>query len=155
MGRKFTTKPAIALLLLLATSCTTIQHRDISQLQVQAVSEMPSDPGKWQEIVNTVRAGKEFVFLIHAGEKFPLKINWFLPMATLQPGANNLIFTRDTYLLYSRHGLEISFDGQRWAAIADLKGQRGLAGATKNELSVSIGTSEAEGTQLAIEMVAQ
>jgi len=155
MGLKFTTKSAMTLLLLLCTACTAIQHRDISQLQVKAVSAMPSDPAKWQEIVNTVRDGKEYVFLIHAGEKFPLKINLVFPMAKLQPGVNNLLFTRDTYLLYSRKGLEISFDGQRWAAIADLKSQRALSGATKNEFSVSIGTSEAEGTQLAIEMVAK
>jgi hypothetical protein len=76
-------------------------------------------------------------------------------MVKLQPEKNNLVFTRDTYLLISRSKIEISLDGQRWADINDLKSQKALLGFDKGSLSFGFGATKEEGTQISIDIIAK
>jgi hypothetical protein len=76
-------------------------------------------------------------------------------MATLKPGKNDLVFTRDTYLLISRSKLELSLDGQRWVDINDLKSQKALLGFEKSALSIGFGGSKEEGAQISIDIIAK
>ena len=89
------------------------------------------------------------------GQTIPLKVSMALPMVVLQPGKNNLVFTRDTYLLISRSKIEISLDGQRWAGINDWKSQKALLGFDKSTLFVGFGATKEEGTQISNDVIAK
>lgn len=143
----------IASLLLMITGCTSIHRMDSTQLNVFPVSEAISEPARWADAGRELQEGKDVVFHIREGETIPVKVNMVLPMATLQPGKNNLVFTRDTYLLISRSAIRISPDGQRWADINDVKSQKVLFGFNKGGLSVGFHATAEEGAEISVDIV--
>jgi hypothetical protein len=145
----------IGLLLLVLSGCATIHQMDITQHRVVPVSDVNSEPAKWQEVLKEIQEGKEVVLQIQKGQSIPLKVNMEHPLVKLQQGKNNLVFTRDMYLLMSRSKMEISLDGQRWANLLDLKSQKELFGIDKRAFSVSFGATQEEGTQVTIDITAK
>ncbi len=143
----------IVSLLLLITGCTSIYRMDSTQLKVIAVSEAMSEPAKWADVGRELQEGRDVVLHIREGQTIPIKVNMVLPMATLQPGTNSLIFTRDTYLLISRSAMRISPDGQRWANINDFKSQKTLFGFNKGDLSVGFYATEEKGTEISVDII--
>jgi hypothetical protein len=145
----------LGFLLLMLAGCASIHHRDLAQLRIVPASDATSEPAKWQEIMKEIQEGKELVFHIREGQRIPLKVSLTHPVIKLLPGKNDLVFTRDVYLLISRSKMEISLDGQRWAAINDLKSQRALFGIEKRALFVSFGSTQEEGTQITVDIFAK
>jgi len=155
MGNRIQSILLIGLLLVMMTGCASIHQIDITQLRVVPVSEIIAEPAKLEEIGKEIQEGKEVVFHIREGQTIPLKASMVLPMVTLQPGKNNLVFTRDMYLFISRSKIEISLDGQRWVDINDLNSQKTLLGFDKGALSVGFGATKEEGTQISVDIIAK
>jgi hypothetical protein len=153
MRSRHTSAYLIGPLLLMITGCTSIYHMDSTQLKVIPVSEAISEPAKWADVGKELQEGKDVVFHIREGQTIPLRVNMALPMATLQPGKNSLLFTRDTYLLISRSAMRISPDGQRWADISDFKSQKALFGFSKGGVSVGFHATKEEGTEISVDIM--
>ena len=150
---KFQSAFLIGSLLLMTTGCASIYRADITRLNVVPLSEVDAEPAKWEEVGKELQEGKDVVFFIQKGQAIPLEMNVALPMATLQPGANSLVFTRDTYLLVSHSNMRISPDGRRWANISDLKSQKKLFGYKEGALSVGLHSTKEEGTKITLDIM--
>jgi hypothetical protein len=138
----------IGLLLLQLSGCATIYQMDSTQHKVITVSDVISEPAKWQNIFKEIQVGNEVIFHLREGQSIPLIVNLEHPLVTLKAGKNNLVFVRDAYLLISQSKMRISLDGQRWANIGDFKSQKELIGAEKGVFSVGFGATQEEGTQI-------
>jgi len=138
----------IGFLLFMLSGCAAIHQMDVTQLEVIPVSDVISEPAKWQNILKEIQGGNEVIFHIREGQSIPLIINFEHPLIKLQAGKNNLVFTRDAYLLISQSKMEISLDGQKWVNIGDFKSQKKLLGAGTSAFSVGFGATQEEGTQI-------
>jgi hypothetical protein len=143
-----------AVLLLLA-GCTSIEQIDGSKLPTISATQAQSEPAKWEEIGKRVSAGEAIVITMEAGQKMPLKLSMLLPMAELVPGQNEIVFTRDTYLLIAPTRFCISPDGQRWVAINDFQAQKELFGFEQGTLSMGFQGKKGEAPHIAIDFTAK
>ncbi len=137
---------------LCAGACSSISQFDTSKMKAVEIVSSTASQEQWKSVESEINAGREVLFLIHKGESVPLIVKVQLPMATLGAGNNILVFTRDTYLLISRAGLQVSPDGQRWANIEDLAGQRELYGYTSGSMSMGLSASESNSVQATIDI---
>ena len=144
----------IGLLLVLA-GCSSIRQMDISHFKVIPVSEVNSNPAKWQEVMKDILNGKEIILYFRNGQSIPLKVSLDHPLVKLEPGQNKLVFIHDAYLLLSLNKIEISQDGQRWVNIRDLKSQKELFGIDSGAFSIAFGVTPEEGTQIAVDITAK
>ena len=142
-------------LLLVLPGCSTIHELDISHLKVVQVTEVNSNPAKWQEVMKAIQNGKEVILFFRNGQSIPLKVSLDHPLVKLEPGQNKLVFTHDAYLLLSLTKLEISQDGKQWVNIRDLKSQKELFGIDKGAFSIAFGVTPEEGTQIAVDITAK
>lgn len=143
----------IGLLLLMSAGCASIYRADVMQLNVLRLSDVDNEPAMWEEVGKKIQGGNDVVLFIQKGQAVPIDMNVALPMATLQPGANRLVFTRDTYLLVSNSHMRISPDGIRWADLSDLKTQNALFGYNGGALSVGLHSTKEEGTCFTLDVL--
>jgi len=136
---------AAAFLLFAFTGCATIHRIDIDRGSVIPVSKILSDPAGSESIGKAVQEGKDVVLFVAKGQSIPLKINLDTPLVKVENGKNSLVFMQHTYLLISRSGFMVSPDGERWAAIQDLKALKKLYGFKGGSLSIGFGVSKEEG----------
>ncbi len=142
----------VVAVVLVASGCQSITHFDSSKMKAVEIASTKATPEQLKEAGVVIDAGGESLFLIRKGESLPLVLTVQLPMATVGAGQNILVFTSDTYLLISHAGLRISPDGQRWANIEDLSGQRKLFGFSSGTMSMGLSASESGPAQATIDI---
>lgn len=145
----------LAGVLLGLTGCSRITKMNKAELTVIPITDIKTNPAKWETIGKDLQAGKEFVFLIEKGQSIPVKLSFNAPFGKLNAGKNTLEFTRDMYLLISMTKIRISPDGQSWADIHDLPSIKELLGYDKGDLSIGFSASKEEGTQITIAVSAR
>jgi len=147
-----TTISLAAFLMLMSAGCATIHKTDVSSLNIVPVPEATSDPVNWEEIARLVSQGNNVVFRISKGQAIPLKTAVNLPMARIEAGQNNIVFTKDTYLMARQTGLWIGPDGQRWADINDIKSVNKLFGSGHGGGSMGFHITKEDGAFISLEV---
>ena len=102
-----------------------------------SVSTMETDGAA---IGKRIQNGERLVFLIEEGERF----------LEIESAGQEVVFTRDTYVIISPDGMFISPDGKLWAAVHDTKALKDLYGAKQGFLSIGLSATEEEGTSVAV-----
>ncbi|MDD5224391.1 MAG: hypothetical protein PHE84_10395 [bacterium] len=142
----------IGLGILFFVGCATIHRMDIAKLNVISVSEIVADPAKMLDYAKIIQEGKDIVFKIPEGQAIPLKLNLDLPVAKLEPGKNQVVFSRDVYLWISKSRARVSPDGQRWADIGNLKSIGKLFGFGKGQVSLGFFATKEEGAAVSVDI---
>jgi hypothetical protein len=111
---------------------------------------MISKPSTWADFHKKIQEGGEAIILIPRGQTVPLKAQGDLSLIRLEPGKNEVRFTRDVYIHVSRKGMKISPDKQRWADVGDIEAIKEIFDIGRSELSIGFAASEEEGAFLSI-----
>ena len=138
--------------ILLFVGCATIHRMDSAKLNVIPVSEIVADPAKMLDYAKIIQEGKDIVFKIPKGQAIPLKLSLDLPVAKLEPGKNQVVFTRDVYLWISKSQARVSPDGQRWADIGNLKSIGKVFGFGKGQVSLGFFATKEEGAAVNVDL---
>jgi hypothetical protein len=136
----------------LLVGCATIHRMDIAKLNVISVPEIVADPAKMLDYAKIIQEGKDIVFKIPEGQAIPLKLNLDSPVAKLDPGKNQVVFTRDVYLWISKSQARVSPDGQRWADIGNLKSIGKVFGFGKGQFSLGFYATKEEGAAVSVDL---
>jgi len=150
-----TTPKALLLAGILAQAgigCAGVQVLDIDRSQVIPVSTLTPDSAAQRNLGKALQEGKEVVVFIPKGQSVPINVNLAVPMASLAPSKNNLVFTRDTYLLFSNSRFMISPDAERWAPIGDFAAQKDLYGYKGGHLLIGFGVTKEAGPIISLDM---
>jgi outer membrane murein-binding lipoprotein Lpp len=153
--KKFASLLIAGAAVVLAAGCANIYKMNKAELNAVPVTDVKTNPAKWENVTKDIQAGKETVFFIGKGQSIPVKLNISCPFAKLAPGKNVIEFTQDTYLLISRTKMRISPDGESWVDIYDLQSLKALYGFQKGTLSLGLSASKEEGSQISVEISAQ
>lgn len=111
------------------------------------VADLVSDGAS---IAGKVKGGERLVFLIEEGERLPMKLTASMPFLEIESAGQEVVFTRDTYVIVSRQGMFISPDGELWAAVHDADALKELYGAKQGHLSIGLSATEEDGASVAV-----
>lgn len=101
-----------------------------------------------EEIGAKLKAGERLVFKIEEGEKIPLKLSAALPFLEIEVESQEVVFTRDTYVMIGDKGMLISPDRKLWAPIHDTEAIKKLYGASDGSLRIGMSATEEDGASI-------
>jgi hypothetical protein len=133
-----------ALVLALAIGCSGITT--IGPVKTVTTKELKQNSEQLAQALQ----GDGMVVHLTAGESIALELAAELPFAELEPGDNQISFTRDVYLFISKEGVMLSPDGVSFAPLHKMKSLKKLFGADKGSFRVGFKVSKEDGAAVSM-----